>query len=85
MRRLTKLDVARNFKFYFLPALPSLRLITSSAYLIPLPLYTSGGLFVLTTAAVWPTNSLSIPFTMIVFGFGTSNVIPFGCSISTGC
>ena len=34
-----------------LPALPSLRRITSSAYLIPLPLYGSGGRFSLTSAA----------------------------------
>ena len=69
----------------YLPVLPSLRLITSSAYLIPLPLYTSGGLFVLILAAVWPTNSLSIPFTIIVFGFGTSKEIPAGASNTTGC
>ena len=45
---------------------------------------TPGGLFVLITAAVWPTNSLSIPLTMISFWFGTSNVIPAGASTSTG-
>ena len=33
-----------------------------------MPLYTSGGPFVLISAAVWPTNSLSIPFTIIVKG-----------------
>ena len=36
---------------YFLPVLPTLRLITSSTYLIPLPLYGSGLLLSLISAA----------------------------------
>ena len=69
-------------KIYF-PVLPSLRLITSSAYLIPLPLYTSGGLFVLITAAVWPTSSLSIPFTIIVRGIDKEKVGQIAAEIRT--
>ena len=42
---------------YFLPVLPTLRLITSSAYLIPLPLYGSGLLLSLISAAYWPTQN----------------------------
>ena len=39
----------------------------SSAYLIPFPLYGSGNLYSLMFAATWPTNCLSIPFTIIEF------------------
>ena len=57
----------RTLLIYFLPVLPTLRLITSSAYLIPLPLYGSGLLLSLISAAYWPTFSLLIPETMILF------------------
>ena len=42
------------------------------AFLMPLPLYGSGGRLARTSAANWPTFSLSIPLMMIWFGFGTS-------------
>ena len=64
--------------------LPTLRLITSSAYLIPLPLYGSGALFALISAAYWPTASLLIPLTMMMFVPSRTVSIPSGSSISTG-
>src|SRR5699024_498833 len=63
----TLLTILSHSPYYFLPVLPTLRLIVSSTYLIPLPLYGSGALFSLISAANCPTFSLSIPLTMILF------------------
>ena len=52
---------------------------------MPLPLYGSGGRTIRISAAVWPTLCLSIPRTMIVVAFGTSNSIPSRGEIETGC
>ena len=77
------LTIFRHSFNYFLPVLPTLRLITSSAYLIPLPLYGSGLLLSLISAAYWPTFSLSIPLTIILLSSTTASS-PSGSSISTG-
>ena len=37
------------------------------------------------SAATWPTSCLSIPETTICVGAGTSNVMPSGGSMMTGC
>jgi hypothetical protein len=37
------------------------------------------------SAATWPTFSLSIPFTVIRVGVGTSKVTPSGALTLTGC
>ena len=50
--------------------------MVSLVYLIPLPLYGSGGRFSRTSAANWPTASLSQPRMMILLGEGTSMVMP---------
>src|SRR4029453_2100426 len=52
---------------------------------MPLPLYGSGGRTARTSAAVWPTCCLSMPFTSTSVWLGTSNVIPAGGSTTTGC
>jgi hypothetical protein len=73
---------------YFPAFLPSFNLITSSIYLIPLPLYGSGFLNTLILAAISQTNCLSIPSTLIngtPFGhLSTVKVIHLGASYSTG-
>src|SRR5713226_9480681 len=70
--------------FFFAPALPALRRMTSSAYLIPLPLYGSGGRTRLIFAAVSPTSSLSAPLTVMALAT-TAKLIPAGAGTSTGC
>src|SRR6202022_727645 len=60
------------------PAFPALRRICSPTYLIPLPLYGSGGLMVRSSAATWPTISLFAPSIMIDVGCGALSLIPFG-------
>src|SRR5438270_2503387 len=49
---------------YFPAALPALRRITSSVYLMPLPLYGSGSRSERISAAVCPTSCLSLPVTV---------------------
>src|SRR5574344_1633808 len=71
--------------FYFLPVLPALRLICSPAYLIPLPLYTSGKRFALISAAISPTVCLFEPFIVIFTFWSTEIVIPSGGTTKTGC
>ena len=62
--------------FFLTPVLPSLRRMTSSVYLMPLPLYGSGGRFSLTSAANWPTFCLSGPLMTMWLASGTSMVMP---------
>src|SRR5689334_22458787 len=50
-----------------LAALPALRRICSSTYLMPLPLYGSGFLMRRIWAAVSPTSCLSMPVTVMTF------------------
>lgn len=57
----------------------------SSLYLIPLPLYGSGGLTLRMLAANSPTNCLSIPLIIKLVLLGASALSPSGTSISTGC
>ena len=52
--------------------------MTSSLYLIPLPLKGSGFLKDLISEAVWPTFCLSIPEILICVGFVTSIFKPSG-------
>src|SRR5512135_3448346 len=68
-----------------LPALPSLRWITSVLYLMPLPLYGSGFFRLLRFAAIWPTSCLSTPFSVIsVCLASTVALIPFGIGYTIG-
>src|SRR5918997_1817236 len=63
---------------YFPPALPAFRRICSPAYLMPLPLYGSGGRRLRSSAATWPTSSLFAPSPATVVGFGALSLIPCG-------
>src|SRR5919108_1916186 len=74
-----------NWSHYFAPALPALRRICSPTYLIPFPLYGSGGRKLRSSAATCPTSSLSAPSTTTCVGCGAVNLIPFGALYSTGC
>ena len=56
----------------------------SSEYLIPLPLYGSGGLTDLISAATCPTFCLSTPDITISVWLGVSIVIPYGITKLTG-
>ena len=73
-----ELNVSLLSLCYFLPVLPAFLRMASPAYLIPLPLYGSGPRKDLILAAVWPTSSLSIPFTSTFVILSTSTVIPLG-------
>src|SRR4029077_10950735 len=64
----------RLFYFFF----PSLRKMNSSEYLIPLPLYGSGGRKARISAAVCPTFRLSMPVITTSVGFGVAIAIPKG-------
>src|SRR6187401_1977156 len=66
-------------------ALPALRRMYSPAYLMPLPLYGSGGLKPRMFAATCPTSPLSNPFTVSFVGVSTAIVMPAGGSNSIGC
>src|SRR4030065_96307 len=66
------------------PALPAFLLITSSEYLMPLPLYGSGGLIDLMSAATCPTTCLSGPFMVTMVCFSTVAVTPLGSSYFIG-
>src|SRR3972149_2774415 len=68
-----------------LPALPAFLRITSSAYLMPLPLYGSGFLKALMSAATWPTSCLSAPLTVMPVCFSTVALMPLGSSYLIGC
>ena len=57
-RRSSESPILRH---YLPPALPAFRRIISPAYLMPLPLYGSGGRRLRISAATWPTISLSAP------------------------
>src|SRR5690606_841886 len=67
------------------PALPALRRICSPAYLIPFPLYGSGGRSLRISAATWPTTSLLAPSTRICVGVVAVSLIPSGAWYSIGC
>src|SRR5687767_15930534 len=60
-----------------LAALPALRRICSSTYLMPLPLYGSGFLMRRICEAVSPTSCLSMPLTVMMF-FSTVTAVPSG-------
>jgi len=62
----------------YLPVFPSLRMRTSPAYLIPLALYTSGGLRALMSAAVWPTSVLFTPLIVTMVCLSTFASMPSG-------
>src|SRR6056297_291472 len=68
---------------YFFPDLPALRRICSSTYLIPLPLYGSGGRTRLIRAATSPTNCLSHPAILSLFPSAEAS-IPAGTGKFTG-
>lgn len=70
--------------YFFFPAFPSFNLITSLAYLTPLPLYGSGGLHFLIEAANWPMLHLSYPLIMILVFSSTFTFRSFGIAILTG-
>src|SRR5919199_725317 len=57
-------------RHHFPPALPAFRRICSPTYLIPFPLYGSGGRSERSSAATCPTTSLSAPSTRIAVGWG---------------
>src|SRR5262245_3100215 len=59
------------------PVLPTLRRMRSSTYLMPLPLYGSGGRRPRTLAATWPRSSRSTPDSATRF-FSTLASIPCG-------
>src|SRR5882672_2840670 len=77
-------DISRSPPFlrdHLAPApafLPTLRRITSSEYLIPLPLYGSGSRRARSFAAVWPSSALSAPFSVIATWRSMSAVMPSG-------
>src|SRR5574340_979973 len=68
-----------------LPALPAFLLMTSSAYLMPLPLYGSGLLNALISAATCPTTCLSGPLIVTRVDFSTTAFTPLGSAYLTGC
>src|SRR6185295_8369133 len=70
---------------YLPPALPALRRMTSPAYLMPLPLYGSGGRRPRSSAATCPTFSLSAPSITIVVGCGALSFTPAGALYWIGC
>src|SRR5207302_5082952 len=73
---------------HFAPApafLPTLRRTTSSAYLIPLPLYGSGLRNIRSVAAVCPSSALSAPRSVISVCLSISAVMPSGSGKITGC
>src|SRR6267143_6616802 len=60
--------------------------MVSSAYLMPLPLYGSGGRTLRICAAVRPTRCLSAPLTVIRFALASySALTPSGSGNLTGC
>ena len=68
------------------PVLPSLRRMISFAYLMPLPLYGSGGRSARILAAVRPSRCLSTARTVsLVCLASTSAVTPSGSLKTTGC
>ena len=67
-----------------MPDLPAFLSIRSPSYLMPLPLYGSGGLIARILAASLPTNSLSGPDTVTLVLLATEKVIPDGGTTSTG-
>src|SRR6266576_5157641 len=73
---------------YFPPAeptaLPALRLINSSRYLMPLPLYGSGGLSARIFAAVSPNSCRSALFKVMIIWRSTDAVTPSGSGKTTG-
>src|ERR1700685_2942419 len=62
-------------RYFFLP---SLRKMRSSEYLMPLPLYASGGRYSRISAATWPTFWRSAPEITISTGRGVAIVMPSG-------
>src|SRR4029079_13138434 len=72
-------------RHYLPPALPAFRRICSPAYLMPLPLYGSGGRRLRSSAATCPTTSLVAPSLMIWVGTGAVSLMPFGPLYSTAC
>src|SRR5687767_10260180 len=62
---------------YAAPVLPTLRLMVSSRYLMPLPLYGSGGRNDRTLAAVCPRTSRSVLARVMMF-FSTLALTPLG-------
>src|SRR5690606_6195266 len=71
-------------RHYLPPALPALRRICSPAYLIPFPLYGSGGLRPRISAATCPTASLSAPSMTTCVGVGALSLTPSGARYSIG-
>src|SRR5215212_2553392 len=78
------LEHGRSYFLPLAPALPAFRRIVSSAYLIPLPLYGSGGRIRRMRAAVSPTSSLSAPLTTTRLFPSRVSVTPSGASKPTG-
>jgi len=76
-RRRTFMHVVQRFTF--------LILMVSSSTKIPFPLYGSGFLHLLISAANWLTMCLSIPLSTISVGFVTSALTPSGTSNTTSC
>lgn len=67
-----------------MPALPTFLLTFSSSYLIPFPLYGSGGRIARIVAAIWPTVSLFMPDIVRLVLFSTLIEMLFGGIIFTG-
>src|SRR5436853_469828 len=65
--------------------LPTLRRTTSSAYLMPLPLYGSGLRSMRSFEAVWPSRALSAPRRVMSVCLSISAVTPSGSGKITGC
>src|SRR2546427_4705170 len=65
--------------------LASLRMMTSSEYFTPLPLYGSGLRNARILAATSPTTCLSAPWTRISVWVGVVMVMPSGATNTTGC
>src|SRR3984957_5590517 len=72
--RLRNTDAAH----YFAPVLPAFRRICSLRYLMPLPLYGSGGRKLRSSAATSPTTSLVAPSITIDVGCGAVSLMPAG-------
>src|SRR5690606_17148353 len=75
----------QDLAHYLPPALPAFRRTCSPAYLIPFPLYGSGGRRRRISDATWPTISLFAPSTMICVGVVAVSLIPSGALNSIGC
>src|SRR5829696_3694291 len=74
-----------HLRHYLPPAFPAFRRTCSPWYLMPFPLYGSGGRRLRSSAATCPTFSLSAPSMMTRVGVWAVSLTPAGARYSTGC